>query len=204
MNMHAKRPLRPEAVTTGPLPGASKVYAAPAGFPGLRVPFREIALDPSANEPPVRVYDASGPYTDVSFVPDLSAGLPTARTWLSSRTGLERYEGRIIKPEDNGNVSADGLVPPCPASRDPRRAVGSAPVTQYEFARARHHHGRDGLCRGARESVPRTGSRTGRRETRRRRVVRRERAGLRDARVRARRDRAWPGDHPVEHQPSRA
>ena len=136
MNMHAKRPLRPEAVTTGPLPGASKVYAAPAGFPALRVPFREIALDPSANEPPVRVYDASGPYTDVSFVPDLSAGLPTARTWLSSRTGLERYEGRIIKPEDNGNVSADGLVPPCPASRDPRRAVGSAPVTQYEFARA--------------------------------------------------------------------
>ena len=136
MNMHSKRPLRPEAVTTGPLPGSTKVYAAPAGFPGLRVPFREIALDPSANEPPVRVYDASGPYTDPAFVPDLSAGLPPARTWLTVRKGLERYDGRVIRPEDNGNVGADALVPPCPASRDPRRATGPEPVTQYEFAHA--------------------------------------------------------------------
>ncbi len=136
MNMHAKRPQRPEAVTTGPLTGSTKTYATPAGFPALRVPFREIALDPSANEPPVRVYDASGPYTDPDFVPDLSAGLPPARTWLQSRAGLERYDGRVIKPEDNGNVGAEALVPPCPATRDPRRASGSAPVTQYEFARA--------------------------------------------------------------------
>ncbi|HRY04469.1 MAG TPA: phosphomethylpyrimidine synthase ThiC, partial [Beijerinckiaceae bacterium] len=134
MNVHAKRPLRPETVTTGPIQGSRKVYAEVA--PGIRVPFREIALSKESGEPPVRVYDASGPYTDSAFTPDLSAGLPATRTWLASRANLETYEGRALKPEDNGNVSADGLVPPCPANRAPRRGTGAGPVTQYEFARA--------------------------------------------------------------------
>ena len=136
MNVHAKRPLRPETVTTGPIQGSRKVYSTPAGHPAIRVPFREIALSKESGEPPLRVYDPSGPYTDSSFTPDLSAGLPAARTWLAGRANLETYEGRAIKPEDNGNVSADGLVPPCPASRAPRRGTGAGPVTQYEFARA--------------------------------------------------------------------
>ena len=136
MNVHAKRVATPETVTTGPIQGSRKVYATPAGWPALRVPFREIALSPESGELPVRVYDASGPYTDSSFTPDLAAGLPPARTWLASRAGLEAYAGRSIKPEDNGNVSGDGLAPPCPASRAPQRAAGSAPVTQLEFARA--------------------------------------------------------------------
>ncbi|MDE2577572.1 MAG: phosphomethylpyrimidine synthase ThiC [Hyphomicrobiales bacterium] len=135
MNVHAKRPLTPQTVTTGPIEGSRKVYAQPACAPALRVPFREIALT-DRNEAPVRVYDASGPYTDPHFTPDLSAGLPPARAWLSARAGLETYQGRAIKPEDNGNVSADGLVPACPATRQPRRAAGAEPVTQYEFARA--------------------------------------------------------------------
>jgi len=134
MNVHAKRPLRPETVTTGPIQGSRKVYAEVA--PGIRVPFREIALSKESGEPPVRVYDASGPYTDSAFTPDLSAGLPATRTWLAGRANLETYEGRALKPEDNGNVSADGLVPPCPANRAPRRGTGAGPVTQYEFARA--------------------------------------------------------------------
>ncbi|MCB1544442.1 MAG: phosphomethylpyrimidine synthase ThiC, partial [Rhodoblastus sp.] len=134
MNVHAKRPLRPETVTTGPIQGSRKVYAEVA--PGIRVPFREIALSKESGEPPVRVYDASGPYTDSSFTPDLAAGLPPARTWLAHRANIETYEGRALKPEDNGNVSADGLVPPCPANRLPRRGTGAGPVTQYEFARA--------------------------------------------------------------------
>ncbi|MDE2362156.1 MAG: phosphomethylpyrimidine synthase ThiC [Hyphomicrobiales bacterium] len=136
MNVHAKRPARPETVTTGPIEGSRKVYAATGCASSIRVPFREIALSKESGEPPVRVYDASGPYTDASFTPDLSAGLPPARTWLASRAGLETYEGRAIRAEDNGNVSADALVPPCPANRAPRRASGAAPVTQFEFARA--------------------------------------------------------------------
>ena len=133
--------LVPETVTTGPLTGSHKVYHAARGLDGqsradIQVPFREIPLDPSANEPPVRVYDASGPYTENDFAVDLAAGLPSARAWLASRPGLERYTGRAVKPEDNGNVSDEKLVPPCPATTAPLRAKDGQMVTQYEFARA--------------------------------------------------------------------
>ena len=136
MNVHTKRPPTPETVTTGAIEGSRKVYAAYPGRPEIRVPFREIALSPACGEPPVRVYDASGPYTDSAFTPNLSAGLPVARAWLAARAGLESYSGRALKPEDNGNVSDEGLVAPCPATRAPLRAAGAAPVTQLEFARA--------------------------------------------------------------------
>jgi phosphomethylpyrimidine synthase len=56
-------------VTTGPLPSSRKVYAAPAAAPDLSVPLREIALSTDA-EPPVRVYDTTGPYTDPSIAID--------------------------------------------------------------------------------------------------------------------------------------
>jgi phosphomethylpyrimidine synthase len=134
MNMHAKRPVLPETVTIGPLTGSRKIYVEPRD--GLRVPLREIALDASANEPPVRVYDASGPYTEEFFAPDLGAGLQSARPWLAKRAGLEIYPGRDIRPEDNGGASGEHLVPPCPASRAPLRGQAGQPVTQYEFARA--------------------------------------------------------------------
>src|ERR1700760_2059075 len=134
MNMHAKRPIVPESVTTGPLTGSRKIYIEPKA--GVRVPFREIALDPSANEPPVRVYDASGPYTEELFAPDLGAGLKPARPWLAGREGLETYTGRDIRPEDNGGASGEHLVPPCPANRAPLRGKAGVPVTQYEYARA--------------------------------------------------------------------
>jgi phosphomethylpyrimidine synthase len=136
MNVQDKRPPTPVSVTTGPIGASRKLYSSPAGRDDLRVPIREIALHPSAGEPPLRIYDSSGPYSCGEFVPDLSAGLPAARPWLASRAGLERYEGRAVKPEDNGFVAEDRLVPPCPAPRALLRAGGSAPVTQLEFARA--------------------------------------------------------------------
>jgi len=46
-------------VTTGPIRGSRKVHVGP-----LKVAMREIGLEPSSGEPPVRVYDTSGPYTD--------------------------------------------------------------------------------------------------------------------------------------------
>src|SRR5438270_9458867 len=134
MNMHAKRPVLPESVTTGPLTGSRKIYVTPADR--VRVPFREIALASSAKEPPVRVYDASGPYTEEFFAPDLGAGLNSARPWLAKREGLQTYTGRDIRPEDNGGASGEHLVPPCPANRAPLRGEAGVPVTQYEFARA--------------------------------------------------------------------
>src|SRR5437763_6521001 len=93
-------------VTTGPIAGSRKAYTHPEAAPTLRVPRREIALDPSANEPPVPVYDPSGPYTDDNVAIDVEAGLKRTRVeWVRERGGVEEYEGRPIQPIDNGNVT---------------------------------------------------------------------------------------------------
>jgi phosphomethylpyrimidine synthase len=125
----------PRTVTTGPILGSRKVYGAPDGHPDIKVPFREIALsDP--NEPAVRVYDPSGPYTEGAAPIDLKAGLkPVRETWIAAR-GYASTEGRAIKPEDNGAVSADHLAPLCPAIRTLRAGRAGELVTQLEFARA--------------------------------------------------------------------
>jgi phosphomethylpyrimidine synthase len=125
----------PQSVTTGPITGSRKVYAAPKGRSDIRVPFREIVLgDPS--EPPVRVYDPSGPYTESAAPIDLAGGLPPMReAWIEAR-GLAAAEPRAIRPEDNGNVSADHLAPLCPATRPLRAGRHGQLVTQLEFARA--------------------------------------------------------------------
>src|SRR5579862_1562745 len=96
------------AVTTGPLPSSRKIFATPEAAPDLRVPLREIILSEGAGEPNLPVYDTSGPYTDPDVTIDVNAGLPRHRTaWVIERGGVEHYEGRAIKPVDNGNVSAD-------------------------------------------------------------------------------------------------
>jgi phosphomethylpyrimidine synthase len=130
-----KAPAAPESVTTGPISGSHKVYASPKGHADIRVPFREIALsDP--NEPPVRVYDASGPYSEADARVDLAAGLaPVREAWVSAR-GYGAIAGRAIKPEDNGSVSTERLAPHCPAKRTLRAGAPGQLVTQYEFARA--------------------------------------------------------------------
>jgi phosphomethylpyrimidine synthase len=125
----------PRSVTTGPIAGSRKVYAAPKGRVDVAVPFREIALsDP--NEAPVRVYDPSGPYTESEAAIDLAAGLPSVReAWIEARN-FAAAQPRAIKPEDNGNVSADHLAPLCPAERRLRAGKPGQLVTQLEFARA--------------------------------------------------------------------
>jgi phosphomethylpyrimidine synthase len=125
----------PETVTTGPIVGSRKVYAAPKGRPDIRVPFRQIALS-DANEPSVRVYDPSGPYTEGAARVDLARGLaPVRDAWVAAR-GYAAIEGRAIRPEDNGAVSVDHLAPLCPATRTLRAGNPGQLVTQFEFARA--------------------------------------------------------------------
>ena len=127
---------KPSAVTTGPVTGSRKVYSSPDGHPDIAVPFREIALDPSANEEPIRLYDCSGPYTESNASIDLAAGLPRVRApWIAKR-GFAQATPRGVKPEDNGFVPQDRLVPECPATQDLRVGADGQMVTQYEFARA--------------------------------------------------------------------
>src|SRR5262245_33699936 len=81
---------------------------------GLCIPFREISLSPSKamdgtleQNPPVRVYDTSGPWTDPGFRGDVRDGLPPLRRdWIIQRDDVEEYDGRKVLPQDNGYVGA--------------------------------------------------------------------------------------------------
>ena len=136
-------------VTTGPLPGSRKIHVAGTIHPDIRVAMREVALDPSAKEPPVRIYDASGPYTDASATIDIAAGLPPLRTpWVEARGDVERYPGREVKPEDNGVANVPGGATGVAGSaggadvaefpnvvKNPLRAKPGQAVTQIAYAR---------------------------------------------------------------------
>ena len=124
-------------VTTGGLPSSTKVYTAPEADPSLRVPHRLIHLHPSANEPDVPVYDTSGPYSDDSVTIDVEKGLARPRTaWVLERGGVEEYEGRDVKPEDNGGAKGKHLAREFPIKNKPLRGKAGEMVTQYEFAKA--------------------------------------------------------------------
>ncbi|HUK10563.1 MAG TPA: phosphomethylpyrimidine synthase ThiC [Stellaceae bacterium] len=125
-------------VSTGPLPASRKIYMEGERHRDVRVPMREIEVSPMAKEPPVRVYDTSGPYTDPAVAIDIRAGLPPLRdAWIRARGDMEPTPGRAVRPEDNGlRVGETSDVPQFDrAERRPFRAKGSAAVTQLAYAR---------------------------------------------------------------------
>ena len=63
-------------VACGPIPGSAKVYVDDPALPRVRVAMRRILLTPQAGEPPLVLYDTSGPYTDPAAAIDIAAGLP--------------------------------------------------------------------------------------------------------------------------------
>ncbi|AIQ13134.1 thiamine biosynthesis protein ThiC [Paenibacillus durus] len=111
----------------------------------IRVPMREITLsdtdgvDGATPNPPVRVYDASGPYSDTQMCTDIRKGLlPLRHSWILERGDTEEYEGRDVKPEDNGlrNLEQDPNAEIFPGlKRRPLRAKSGANVTQMYYAR---------------------------------------------------------------------
>jgi phosphomethylpyrimidine synthase len=128
-------PARTElAVTTGPIRGSKKIHVGP-----LKVAMREIALEPSSGEPPLRVYDTSGPYTDPEARIDIMAGLPELRReWIRGRGDVEEVTQREVKPEDNGQLGPDrsGGVQPFPnVRRKVLRAKPGMNVSQMHYAR---------------------------------------------------------------------
>jgi len=128
-------PARTEiGVTTGPIRGSRKIHVGP-----LKVAMREIDLDPSCDEPPLRVYDTSGPYTDPNARIDIQAGLPNLRRpWIEARGDVESYDARHLKPEDNGQLGPDrsGGVDPFPnVVKRPLRAKPGMNVSQMHYAR---------------------------------------------------------------------
>jgi len=80
-------------------PASRKVYVE-GSRPDIRVPFREVALTPTAGRlgleanPPIRLYDTSGPYTDPDVSLDVRHGLPALRRpWILERGDVEEYQG---------------------------------------------------------------------------------------------------------------
>src|SRR3569623_591905 len=133
--MAADIPARTELkVTTGPIRGSRKIHVGPLG-----VAMREIALEPSANEPPLRVYDTSGPYSDPEARIDIMAGLPELRRdWIRGRGDVEEVAQREVRPEDNGQLGPDrsGGVPAFPnVRRKVLRAKPGQNVSQMHYAR---------------------------------------------------------------------
>ncbi|MDD3798676.1 MAG: phosphomethylpyrimidine synthase ThiC, partial [Novosphingobium sp.] len=127
-------------VTTGPIRGSRKIHVPSPNNPAVRVAMREIALEASSGEPPVRVYDTSGPYTDPKATIDIAAGLPALRReWIVGRGDVEEYDARAVRPEDNGQLGPDrsGGVPAFPnVVRRPLRAKAGMNVSQMHYARA--------------------------------------------------------------------
>ncbi|HEX8554571.1 MAG TPA: phosphomethylpyrimidine synthase ThiC, partial [Sphingomonas sp.] len=128
-------PARTEiGVTTGPIRGSRKIHVGEH-----RVAMREIMLDPSCSEPPMRVYDTSGHYTDPNARIDIQAGLPQLRReWIEARGDVESYARREVRPEDNGQLGPDrsGGVPQFPRQiTRPLRAKPGANLSQMHYAR---------------------------------------------------------------------
>ncbi|MDH4742524.1 phosphomethylpyrimidine synthase ThiC [Sphingomonas sp. CBMAI 2297] len=122
------------AVTTGAIRGSKKIHVGP-----LKVAMREIHLEPGSGEPPVRVYDTSGPYTDPDARIDIMAGLPELRrAWIRGRGDVVEVPQREVRPEDNGQLGPDrsGGVQPFPNVRKQvLRARPGMNVSQMHYAR---------------------------------------------------------------------
>ena len=135
------------------LPNSQRVYVE-GSEAGINVPFREISLHVTKSfngqievNDPVRVYETSGPWGDPSFKGDVRDGLPALRRdWIIARGDVEEYEGRTVKPEDNGYRSLEeatyarekskGKLEEFPGlRRRPLRARNGRAVTQMHYAR---------------------------------------------------------------------
>jgi phosphomethylpyrimidine synthase len=98
------------------LPNSRRVYVN-GKQPGVRVPFREISQSDTRNfdntvvsNPPVRVYDTSGPWGDPDSSCDVREGLPgLRREWIIGRGDVEEYTGRETQPIDDGYLTFDAV-----------------------------------------------------------------------------------------------
>jgi len=127
-----------EPQSADPLPRSRKVYVAGKLNADVRVPLREIQLDPTksfsgrveVNEP-VRVYDCSGPWGDPEYRGDVAQGLPPLRLgWIRARGGIEEVDPSYRPVAGR----SDAPIPPA-LRRKALRAKSGQAVTQLHYAR---------------------------------------------------------------------
>ncbi|WP_445010422.1 phosphomethylpyrimidine synthase ThiC [Vreelandella stevensii] len=130
-----------DAAAVAPLPGSRKVYVE-GSRPDIRVPFREITLSPTKTSgvdeqnPPLLVYDTSGPYTDPNARIDLRQGLPELRrAWIEERNDTEFLDGPTSQYGQRRANDPTLAQLRFDLSRTPRRAKAGKNVTQLHYAR---------------------------------------------------------------------
>ena len=130
-----------DAAAVAPLPASRKVYAT-GSRPDLRVPMREIEQSATPTEfggepnPPVTVYDTSGPYTDPAARIDIRAGLPALRAaWIDERADTEQLAGPSSRYGQERLADSRLAELRFDLHRTPRRARAGRNVTQMHYAR---------------------------------------------------------------------
>jgi phosphomethylpyrimidine synthase len=129
------------AEVTQPFSGSRKIYVE-GSRPDLRVGMREIQQDETAasfgaeNNPPITVYDTSGPYTDPEVTIDLLKGLPDLRSaWIEERSDSEWLDGPSSEFGKERAENARLAQLRFEHIRRPRRAKAGANVSQMHYAR---------------------------------------------------------------------
>src|SRR6201997_3387120 len=138
-------------MTTPYFQKSRRIYVSGKLHPTVAVALRQIEQSPTkhpdgaeSHNPPVQVYDTSGPWGDPAITNlDIREGLPALRrSWILGRGDVSEYDGRTINPQDDGYLSqvhankaknGSGTFPGL--RRRPLRASAGHPVTQLWYAR---------------------------------------------------------------------
>ena len=141
--LHRDRvPQDPSLITRDPFPNSRKIYVEGELHGSVRVPMREISQSPTRTlqgleeNPPITVYDTSGPYTDPAVDIDVHRGLPRpCEAWIEARNDTEQLDS-ITSAYGRERLENDELAPLRMAVRpNPRRAKAGHRVTQLHYAR---------------------------------------------------------------------
>jgi len=124
-----------------PFPNSEKVYMA-GSRPDIRVPFRKITQEDTPSQmgaeknPPLYVYDTSGPYTDPCVAIDIRAGLtPIRAAWINERNDTELLTGPSSAFGQTRLNDPKLVALRFNLHRQPRRAKAGKNVTQMHYAR---------------------------------------------------------------------
>jgi phosphomethylpyrimidine synthase len=126
-----------DAAAIAPLPNSRKIYVS-GSRPDIRVPMREIAQSATADtpNPPITVYDCSGPYTDPTASIDIRKGLPQLRAaWIAERGDTEELPDLSSEYGRQRAIDAELAGLRFDLARKPRRAIAGKNVSQMHYAR---------------------------------------------------------------------
>jgi phosphomethylpyrimidine synthase len=142
--------LRLKTMTTQYFQKSRRIYVSGQLHPSVAVALRQIEQSPTKHpdgseipNPPVQVYDTSGPWGEPAVNLDITEGLPALRrTWILDRGDVAEYDGRSVRPQDDGYLSqvhaskaknGSRIFPGL--KRQPLRASAGHPVTQLWYAK---------------------------------------------------------------------